>query len=210
MTQSVKQWKADNADNYANVEARLTATREKFLSVERVEQIDMLHKSRAFAILSIRTKVHKHEIAYIKWLQDGEVSKESMYHNQKAEWLQDMDRQAYNDVIDMLEDGNVRDAWLEIVDKMKGLSHTKAAFTLAMLGFTDYMCIDSNMKNRCNVDMPKRTTPDTYEKACRQVHGWYSHLDMSAFLTQWCVFDAERGVHSTHRVWFDSVGTWDL
>lgn len=203
---SVAEWVRNNADHYDKTAARLAATKERFLSAERDVQFDMLHKSRAFAVLSIQTKVHKHELAYAKWLINGEVSKDTMYHNTKADYLQDIDMSAYHRAIDMLEDGEVEEAWLVIANDFKGTAYVKAAFVLAMLGFENMLCVDSNVAKRCGFDRCR--TKSEYLQFRAEIRRRYSHLDMSTFMTQWAIFDCERGVPSTHRIWFDSVGTW--
>jgi len=102
-----------NRDSYEQIESRLAQTRERFMSADREQQIEMLQKSHSFAVISVQTPVHIHEEGFKRLWEVDDMSKENIvtalksvnYNRQKSEYivhsLQHED--LWHEVADMLE-----------------------------------------------------------------------------------------------------------
>lgn len=204
-----------NADTYADIQARLSDTRETFLSADRETQIRMLQKSHSFAVISVQTPVHIHENAFVR-LWDGnpeenlpEALESVNYKNNKADYIRhSLNTEKWNDVVDMLENGQIDAAHKFILDEMKGVGPAKAPFVLSMLGFDEKMCIDSNVIAAMGLDKHVTTVVvEKYDKICRSLRDKMPTLrdEVSPFLWQWIVFDWQRGEISLHETFYETL-----
>lgn len=205
---SVKAWYTENKAAYDITEQRLEATKERFLSHRDIAHT-MLRDSIFNSLASMQTPVARHERAYVEYKQ-GNVSAlmKTNYGPTKLQRFNAIDGDALYNIVDYLYDGKVFAARDELI-KIKGLAVMKASFTLAMLGFTEVMCLDTNVQQLCDINARTRSVTK-YDALCRDVHGRYKHLELSPFMTQWCLFDYNRGIHSDHKVWFDSHNTYHV
>lgn len=203
---SVKKWYAENKVAYDQTETRLSDTKRKFLS-DRDMAYGMLRDSIFNALASMQTQVARHEYAYQEYKEGNNNA--LVYTNfgpTKQRRFNAIDgKQLYN-IVDYLFDGQVFSARDELI-KIKGLAVTKASFVLAMLGFTDFMCIDVNVQQVVNMEVKTRSVKK-YDSYVDEIMSRYSHLKLSPFMTQYVLFDYNRGIHSPHKVWFESHGTY--
>jgi len=108
----------------------------------------------------------------------------------------------------MIEDGDIDKAHKFILETFKGVGPAKAPFVLAMLGFTEKMCIDTNMVNAFGLDgHPSTVVVERYESICETLRDKMPTMKelTSPFLFQWTVFDYQRGEVSHHDVFYDSL-----
>jgi len=75
---------------------------------------------------------------------------------------------------------------------------------LAMSGFTEYMCIDSNVGRYAGVEERSGSTTEEYMSLCDEINDG-AGIDESPFVTQWAIYDYERGEHARHMVYFNEI-----
>lgn len=209
-----------NRDAYDKIRTKLSRVRKKFEKSGRSGKITMLQKAHWFAVLSIQASVDKHEEAFEKIAADYDSgrpitwnmrshAKSLNYNNQKCDWIEyGIDHgNVFDTVAGMLSNNQVDDAHKYLIDNMKGVSSTKAAFMLAMLGYTEKMCIDTNIQQICEIPQSKTVVVSRYEEDCQQVKDTFKSLSdmVEPFMLQWILFDYQRGNISTHDVWFDTI-----
>lgn len=207
-----------NRDSYEQIESRLAQTRERFMSADREQQIEMLQKSHSFAVISVQTPVHIHEEGFKRLWEVDDMSKENIvtalksvnYNRQKSEYivhsLQHED--LWNEVADMLEGGQINTAHKFILDNLKGVGPAKAPFVLSMLGFTEKMCIDTNIVSAFGLDgHPTTVVVDKYESIVSRIRNKMPTMKAltTPFMFQWIVFDYQRGEISTHDVFYQII-----
>ena len=208
----VVDWYETHQESYKLTQLRLAKTLDKFLNADTDEAVRMLDMSYANAVISQQCSVEKHEPGWIHWCQTGNIPEYVLYSNQKTRWLNSTNYIHKRNVVRMIHADptpqTVDKAHAYLAEHFTGLSYMKAAFTLAMLGFTSRMCIDTNVAQVCGIDNYKFNSIDSYLAACDEIHSQYQELDLSKFMTQWVLFDFNRGNHSTHEVWFKQLDTW--
>ena len=99
------------------------------------------------------------------------------------------------------------------MDEFKGVGTVKSAFTLAMLGFKDKACIDTNVLTAMGMDREDAYTGVVVQKYNDFVDEAFSSVDEelkeeidSNFMNQWVIFDCVRGNLTDHAVFFNNVG----
>lgn len=210
---NVVNWYDNNREHYADVQHNLRQVRRAFGGRDIYGKVDMLQKAHAFAVLSIQTPVHIHEQAYENLFDSPESIADSInsvnYYKNKASYIRESfrNRDTWREVARLLKRGNIDEAHKHIVDTVKGVSTTKAAFMLAMLGFTSKMCIDSNMCELFEVERSSTVVVEKYENSCKAIRDTCPTLRtlVSPFLFQWICFDYQRRTTTMHDTWFDSV-----
>lgn len=207
-------WYHEHEDQYQDVEARLAAVNDKFLNAERDVQVKMLRLSYVNAVMSIQTRVEDHEKAYRTYVAGASVYEALRYTNfggdeGKGSWVKATfsDESHFHDVIDLLEADKIDKAHRFMIDNWTGVAATKAAFVLAMLGFTQKMCLDVNVRRILGLEYGDTVVVSKYDGWCGEIHEKFGEpLGISRFLTQWLIFDYARGNHSTHDIFFNSLG----
>lgn len=216
-TDPVRQWYEDRQVEYAMTDKRLTDTRAKFISADFHESLDMLEKSYVNAVISQQNTVEIYEPAFRQWAIEGESPYRAFesvnYGRQKIGWISDgLDNtKAFRRGVDLLKKRQVHDFVRLFAEEVKGVSHMKASFTAAMLGFTEAMCLDTNVCQSVGLD--RRAAVDLsnyqeYRELCDQVTDMFEDLQLSPFMLQWVLFDFNKGYHSPHKVWFEAMGSW--
>jgi len=209
----------NNVDHYNSVRARLSATKQRFMDSDKYEQIRMLQVSHAFAALSVQTSVENHEEAFRNLFADGvpdskEEVRESInmcnYWKSKARYIWDSIESVNEwwEVAEMLENREIDKAHKYIIDNFLGVSTAKAPFVLAMLGFTQKMCLDTNICNLTGIERPSTVVVDRYEDIVSSVREKFQTLKEEAsepFIFQWALFDYKRGNLSTHEPFFTVI-----
>lgn len=204
----IQQWYDTRRTEYDLTARRLEKTRHKFMSADITEAVRMLDMSYANAVISQQCAVNKHEAGWVHWVNTGEIPEYVIYSNQKTRWINSTNHIHKINTVRMLHAGKSRDKIHKyMADNFTGLGLMKAAFTLAMLGFTDRMCIDTNVSQVTGVEVTSLSNLSDYLNACDKICQEFE-LALPPFLTQWVLFDFNRGNHSTHEVWFREIGTW--
>jgi thermostable 8-oxoguanine DNA glycosylase len=211
----------ENEDVYMTIADQLERVRETFMSADRFEQKVMLYDSSVFAVLSVQNSIDILRTAFRgyvnadSWNDVQEVCKGVNYGNNKYSYIKHNVDVVFgpkgDEIIRHLENDNQWTAVAKIVDNLKGVSWIKSAFVPAMLGFTDVMCIDTNVAQKHPSDSVKSNgynTMSDYKNAVDAITDLYSdlHEDVSTFMLQWVVFDANRedGV-ARHSEWFEHM-----
>jgi len=208
-----------NRTHYRKVRNELLYTRNKFKSADMSEKVTMLQKSHAWAVLSVQTPVNIHEQAFRNLFANGipqsvEEIRDSInscnYYKNKANYIMDslIRGKEWEKVACMLKTGELDKAHKHILDNFKGVGPAKAPFVMAMLGFTEKMCIDTNVMQATGVERPTTVVVEKYEAAVDEIKSHFPTLVKetgSAFLFQWALFDYQRGETSNHKVFFSEV-----
>ena len=208
----------DNIDKYMQIKQNLESVNDKFLSSGREIQRRMLLDSYIFAVISVQTPVDIHEDAFkaIKTGADYEDALSSVnYWRNKVNYIRETEVkfEEIDKVIDLLEEGKLDEAHRKLVDEFKGVSTVKAGFVLAMLGFEEKACIDTNVLTALGIDREDAYNGVVIDKYNKFVDMAFDKIDSglmsivpSTFMAQWVIFDAVRGEVATHDLFFDNVG----
>jgi hypothetical protein len=197
-------WYNRHESDYNAVKNRLNRTRETLVSSDMDTAISMFKTSCVNAVMSIQTDKDRHERAFTAHYAGDKSLKEAclmtVYGGQKYEWLQrSFDSFDFERCAMLLQDHKNYLALEHLCDNFTGLSHRKASFTLAMLGFQSNMCIDSNVAKYTDVSIPREFDDlRHYRKVCSRVYEHSGLIDQSPFMVQWCLYDIQRGEHARH------------
>lgn len=212
----------DNKATYRGAWSRLDQVKNKYLSSPPDEQEAMIKASYVNAIISQQTQVHLHEEAWQRWI-DGEPVTDAMkaggvqYYDQKGRgefpgnvgWIHDglANEAVWEMAREKLEMKKPNAAHEVLLDSATGLSQRKAPFTLANLGFTQKMCIDTNVGQLFRATVPDDMGATLYADVCREIVDWFpdefiSNENLRPYEVQWLVFDFYR----VHNVVFPNGG----
>jgi len=208
-----------NRTHYRKVRNELLYTRNKFKSADMSEKVTMLQKSHAWAVLSVQTPVSVHEKAFRNLFANGlprSVSEirdsinSANYYKNKSDYIWDSLQRGrdWETVANLLMSDELDKAHKLILDSFKGVGPAKAPFVMAMLGFTEKMCIDTNVMKATGTERPSTVVVEKYEAAVDEIKSYFPTLveeTGSAFLFQWALFDYQRGDTSDHAVFFKEV-----
>ncbi len=208
----------DDEQTYNRIWMHLNGINRSFFELPAQQQNSLLFWSDLYALMSVMTNVNRLEPAFPKAI-DAESQAEYrdiynehtiLFHNSKAEYsAYNLTQVDYEIQRAMLKDGRIDDAHRYKVENVQGVSYAKAAFSLAMLGFTEKMCIDSHVQNYFGLD--KRLNINSvaeYERLCGSLRSQDPFLaeETCPFIFQWAVFDYDRGDGVTeHTQWFEMV-----
>lgn len=208
-----------NADHYRKVRNELLFTRKKFESADMSEKVTMLQKSHAFAVLSVQTPVNTHEKAFRNLFANGmplnlneikDSIKSCNYYKNKASYIWDSLQRGreWETVANLLMSGELDKAHKFTLDNFKGVGPAKAPFVLSMLGFTEKMCVDTNVMQATDTERPNTVVVEKYEAIVSEIMSHFPTLVKEAgspFLFQWALFDYQRDDLSDHKVFFKEV-----
>lgn len=205
-------------EDYKEISEKLDKVNQKFLNSDRESQRRMILDSYMFAVLSIQTPVSIHEEAF-RSIKNGDDYEDAMssvnYWKNKVSYIRETEVkfEEIDEAIDLLEAGEVDKAQRKVLDEFKGVGTVKSAFTLAMLGFKQKACIDTNVLTALGMDREDAyngVVIEKYESFCSSA---FEEIDSelksrvdSQFMNQWIVFDAVREEFTNHEVFFDHVG----
>jgi hypothetical protein len=220
-SQEVQDWLVSHNSDYAAVRGRLEAVRNVVLRGRLESAAKVLEKSYVNAVLSIRTDKDRHEKAFVAYYSGGislkEAALKTVYGGNKKNWL----RRTFDSVdwknVAMavrahMERGRHADLLEAITDNLVGVSHRKGSFMLAMSGLYEFMCVDSNVANFAGLEESEDNSLtfknareymdvcDTIRESVVGKNPW-----VPPFIVQWAIYDAMRGEHSRHMVFFNEV-----
>jgi hypothetical protein len=179
----------------------------------------MLFDSSVYAVVSVQNDISILRSAFRgyansgNWTEVRESFKSVNYGNNKFDYAQSNFDSIFGDVgdkiIDYLEAEDVWGAVEIMANELSGVSWVKAPFIIAMLGYTEVMCIDTNVEQMVpNVKSKGYTDMQEYRDAIGRVKDEYPELanEVSTFMLQWVVFDANRGDGvAKHEEWFEHM-----
>jgi len=208
----------EHRTQYKQIEKNLETVNKKFRSGDREQQRRMLLDSYIFGVLSVQTPVPIHESAF-RQIKNGEDLENAMssvnYWRNKSAYIRETEVkfEEIDCAIELLLNDKVDAAHRHVADHFKGVSTVKAAFTIAMLGFTEKACTDTNVLTAADMDREDAYTGVVIEKYNKFVESSFDMIDPklykaapSTFINQWVIFDSIRGEVSMHKVFFENVG----
>lgn len=205
------EWVTQHKKHYDIVELNLKDTHREFKHADQERRREMLLGSYKFAAISVQTPVAIHERAWTALMGGtdyAEALKEVNYWRNKAKWMRETESrfEHIDNVLKRLDQGNVKEAQQLIVNHFKGVGLKKSAFTLAMLGYTDMFCIDTNVRQAAGVTFEYTGKKvDVYHDTVDDIVDTYSIVNRDPFLIQWSLFDAMRGEPYKHNTFFKHI-----
>lgn len=216
------------AETYDRIWSNLDAIYERFEAADRREKTAYLKLSYVSAVLSIKTRVSLHEEAMERLMAGDslETAIESVnYHRQKRKYMRRSlrDDRVWKKLVSTLESGDVDRAHEIALDRLDYIGTVKAPFLLAMLGYTEKMCFDSNVVRVTGLDdHPSTSDVREYERMCRKLRGEFPVLseEIDPFHPHWIIFDWQRYASTdednasedsdeipvtSHDAWFDAA-----
>lgn len=200
-----------NRETYCAISSELEEINEQFLNADRNTQRRMLLDSYIFAVISVQTPLDRHEEAFHAYISgerelENDAMKKVNYWKNKISYIRETETrfEDIDEAIDLLESGTLDLAHRYIADTFKGVRTKKAGFTMAMLGFTGKMCVDTNVKQMAGLTDQQEYTGvviEKYEEQCDSIRSKFSQLDdkLSPFMVQWVLFDSIRESVTLHR-----------
>lgn len=215
MSETLSEWVESHESDYAAVSERLNAVRSVVMYGDLQDAADVLEKSYMFAVLSIKTERSRHESAFVGHytgdLSRKEAALETVYGGNKKNWMaKTFENNDFSDLVMAVRSHAKNGRWATLLDVMTdnvtGVAERKASFMLAMCGFTEFMCIDSNVGRYGDIDSDKEFySSDAYFDACETIREKSGIDGLSPFLVQWAIYDFERGEHARHMTYFNEV-----
>lgn len=209
MAHDLEAWYRDHQADYCRVKDRLRAARNVVLHGRKDAAIRMLKRSTDFAVLSIQTEKDRHEDAFTAMhngLSINMAAGDTVYGNKKTRWLHESRASFdYGAAIDVLRSAGPKDALQYIVDNFTGLSYTKGAFSLAMIGIWELACPDSRVKSLLDIEGRGRVrSMSGYEQMLDRID---EAVDVNApmFLKQWAMYSYVGGEHVTHMPFYREI-----
>jgi len=212
----VVQQYVNHREEYQKVADHLETVRNHFETADRKEQRRVLLSSYQFAVLTVQTPTDIAEEAF-QLYKGGEEMSEAFskvnYWKNKARYIEETNTrfEAVDTVIDFLEEGEIDKAHRKIANTFKGVSTVKAAFVLAMIGYTSRMCVDTNVQQVADhiIDGYTGKKVSKYQSEAEKIREWFSrHHDGDTpdnFIIQWAIFDLNRGHHHTHIKYWETI-----
>lgn len=219
-----------NQPIYDEIQAKLDGVRDVVETAPMFLASQIMMMGDVYSIISANTHVDAHELAYTRLMSEdasdldtiqeilgstratGEHAHAVMYYNNKAKYIVDnLQIVDYTQQVKMLREGEIDELHRYKVDHVKGIGMRKAAFSLAITGVTEKMCIDSNVARMFGIpdeDVYDGVVVEKYEAECERLRDQAPELvdEVSNFLWQWLVFDVAREVGvTTHDPWFLSL-----
>lgn len=217
---NLNNWVESHSSDYAMVRDRLGAVRDRVLYGDIETAADILERSYMFAVLSIKTERDRHERAftahYAGELSRKEAALETVYGGNKKNWINSTFESVDWKNLAMAVRAHARAGrygeLLDVIDSnLTGVAHRKGAFMLAMAGFDEFMCIDSNVARYAGFEESDGgktlsfTDADEYFGACHDIRDKAGVEGHSPFVVQWAIYDFERGEHARHMAYFREV-----
>lgn len=209
----------EEVERYEQIQQLLDAIQAGYFELPDSTKETVLFIADLYAIMSIMTAVERVERAFPQAI-DAETKAEYrdvydehtiLFHDDKADYsYRNMVNVDYSVQREMIDNGEIDRVHQYKADNVNGLGTIKGAFSLAMLGFTEKMCIDTHVANYFGLDK-REAQVDTvaeYERLCGSLRSKDPFLaqETSPYLFQWVVFDTDRDDGVTeHSRWFKTI-----
>jgi len=209
----------EEEQRYEQIQQLLDTIQAGYFDLPDKAKENVLFISDLYALMSVMTAVERVERAFPQAI-DAETEAEYrdvydehtiLFHNNKAKYsFQNTEEVDYSLQREMIDNGEIDRVHQYKADNVNGLGVVKAAFSLAMIGFTEKMCIDTHVASYFGID-EREAEVDTvaeYERLCgslRSKDPFLAH-ETSPYLFQWVVFDTDRDDGVTeHSRWFKTI-----
>lgn len=206
---------------YRYIDARLSGTREAYLSADRDTRRRLLLDSSNYAMLTANTPLNQADRSFeiyrdhypaIDPPELASIFAENGigFHTNKAKYITNniSNIEIIGRVDRLLVDGNDDEAQ-ELLMNLSGIGPAKSAFTLAMLGWTDHICADTHFCQYMDIDprVYEKYSADEYKDLADRALSEIPDLrnEVSDFLCQWICFDINRGEIETHDLFFRHI-----
>jgi hypothetical protein len=203
-------WYQLHREDYEQVQERLRACRNVMLHGRMDSAVEMLRKSSVFAVLSIQTERERHEKAFTMWQSGLSLEfacQEVVYENQKHDWLQhSLATVDFESIIYLLRQDGPLAALDALQDSYKGLSWTKGAFALAMIGMWELACPDTRTQQQLGIEH-KINSYKRFSDALDQIDAAID-VDVPLFVKQWVLYDNEAQEHARHMAFYREVNEY--
>ena len=185
---------------YSRIWGRLDDIQTHFRMADKEGKIAYLKLSYINSVISVQTPLHIYEEAFRLILEgkDLDTALERVnYNGQKKKYLRQClaDADIWETLVTDLEERGLDAAHKTAIDRLKFVGTVKVPFTLAMLGFTEKMCLDANVCRVMDIDeIPTTVVVDRYESVCESVRDHFPTLmeEIDPFHLQWVLFDYQR------------------
>lgn len=213
-----------NEAEYQTIREELASVRSHFEKGDRETRRAMLYDSTVFAVMSVQNSIETLRRAFRayataeSWDEVREATRGLNYKNNKFTYMARNEATVSSGdadvVLECLARGGDADVWTaveHIQELFDGVSWVKAAFVPAMLGFTEVMCIDTNVAQMVPGDEVVSvgySDAQGYRGAVTRVTEEYPELaeELDPFMVQWVLFDCNRGDGvARHEEWFEAV-----
>lgn len=213
-----------NKDTYDEIHNRLVETRESFLESNPDSRYRALFDITTYALLTANTPLAQADKSFEIYkshypdLDQSELAEDFKnngigFHQNKSKYIVN-NQSAFDEIFvpvdNLLVSNRENNAQSALMDA-QGIGPAKSAFSLAMMGFTDHACLDTNVCQQLGID-PKeyeRHTADQYKELAQAAFKKVPNLsnELPPFMVQWVLFDVNRGSVETHDHWFDHVNS---
>jgi len=143
---------------------------------------------------------------------DNKEMKKVNYWKNKTEYIRETETRfrEIDKVLELINEGEIDKAHRRIADSFKGVSTVKGAFVLAMLGFKQKMCIDTNVRQIAGIkpeNLYDGVIINKYDAQCRKIRSRFSDLneEVDPFIVQWVLFDTIRDSRTDHKEFLDHL-----
>jgi len=206
-----------NQEFYDDRSRQLEIVRAEFIDADKRTQRRALLDSYVFAVLSVQTSVELHESAFKSYVSggrdlDNKEMKKVNYWKNKTEYIRETETRfrEIDKVLQLINEGEIDKAHRRIADSFKGVSTVKGAFVLAMLGFKQKMCIDTNVRQIAGIkpeNLYDGVIIGKYDAQCRKIRSRFSDLneEVDPFIVQWVLFDTIRDSRTDHKEFLDHL-----
>lgn len=207
------EWYQTHKDDYQRVLTRLRRSRRVLLDGDIDVAAENIRLSYLNAVFSIQTEKDRHERAFTAHVAGDTELREAalmtVYGGQKADWIErTLDKVDWTDVA-LAVRAHVRegrfDSLLDISEHLVGVSYTKWAFTLAMLGVWELACIDSNVATYFG--WGRKAGVHNARDYLQLVEGVSESVEAGVppFIAQWVIYDFQRGEHARHMPFYREI-----
>lgn len=219
----------EHAEVYEELWTKLDTVHDRFRSGDREAKISYLKLSYINSVISVRSPVSQHENALNQLMVSRDletaISSTIFYRTKLNAIRQSLDEEkVWRELANDLDSGSIDAAHRRALNHLRYIGPVKAPFILAKLGYTEKMCLDSNVVEALDLDRePSNLSLEKYNELCKNIQYEFPSLtkELEPFHLQWVIFDwqrlggsdnrADRGPTdksekvTSHDAWFNAV-----
>jgi thermostable 8-oxoguanine DNA glycosylase len=210
-----REWWRQNKAEYEDAWRQVREARKVLLDGPKWAAAMNLKRCYVFGVMSQQTKTELAEEGFVEYVEGVPLRRafaSCVYPNQHADWiehgLENHDFEELVHAVRLADSISDTAGAIDAMTNLKGLSYRKAAFTLAMAGLHECMCIDRNVSYAIpdvKPDTEDWSNAEGYVEACGEVHDAAELPELEPFEAQWTIFDYARDTVSTHEKVYDRL-----